>query len=134
MLSVLRALRNQNLPEPRRTHTVALTRRLLAAQGTDTKLEDPAAYAAGLEYLGARVTDPDLQAGHFSSVQRIPEWRMLRVLDALREATAYRAYIGEWIRDGCPAYADEMLGEVGQEELLPDERHELLFRDGELLQ
>jgi len=107
VLAVRRAVAALGLQEPVRTHATALVRRLAAFQGLDAEVGDAAAWVAGVEYLAARVDRPELEAAPVAARHGVAPGRMLQVLDALREGTAYRAYVGEWIRDGCPLYADE---------------------------
>jgi superfamily II DNA or RNA helicase len=107
VLAVRRAVSAQVLPEPVRTHAVALARRLVLSRGPDEVVSDLPAVVAGLEYLAARVERPELEGGPVAGRHGLELWRVLRSLDDLRMATEYRAYVGEWIRDGCPAYSEE---------------------------
>lgn len=106
-LQVRSAVRELPIAEPARTHARALSRRLALNRAHDNEPEDPRAWTAGIEYLAIRVTDPSAAAEDVAARHGIQAARMLIVLDALRERTEYRAYVGEWIRNGSPAFEAE---------------------------
>jgi superfamily II DNA or RNA helicase len=98
MIAVAECLRSRRLGDATRFHSEALLRRLVHNRGIGNTPEVPAAWAAGLEYLAARIEKPDLEAEQFARAQNVAEWQLVHCLDDLREGTRYRAYVGEWIR------------------------------------
>jgi superfamily II DNA or RNA helicase len=80
---------------------------MTARLGFEEEVEDPAAWAAGIEYLSTRVQDPDTPLGPIADSYGIPPWRAMRCLGAIRDASEYRAYVGEWIREGCPTFVEQ---------------------------
>lgn len=105
-LDVRKTLQAIDLPEPERSHALLLVRRLALAPEPPGRFPDPEACAAGLEYLAGRVVHPLLSVGTVAARRHLPEWRLTATLTALRDATRYREYVGEWIREGCPRYGD----------------------------
>lgn len=114
MLTLRKRLESVGLSEPTRTHAVALARRLAASLTGGVADDRSDIWAAALEYLAARVVDPELDPGPIAERYAIPVWDMLGVLPALRAETDYRGYIGEWIRDGRPTFEEELVEEEAE--------------------
>ena len=115
------SIRDRNLGEPVRSHALYLARRLRGGFGLDYQTDDPAAWAAGIECLATRIIDPTAQVRDVAERWHVPPWRLSRALTALRAGSDYRAYVGEWVREGCPTFEDEAGAEADspEEELKP---------------
>ena len=98
MIGVAERLRSMRPSEPIRTHAEALLRRVVNALGATYQPADAVAWAAGMEYLAARVESADASVDFFAQRYAIPAWRLLTSLSALRESAGYRGYVGEWVR------------------------------------
>lgn len=130
VLLVRKGVQELDLREPARSHALLLMRRLSPAM---EEVPDPDAWVAGLEYLAARVEQPALVPEAIAARHDLPAWRMMAVLDRLREETRYRAYVGEWIREGSPRYGepveDPTVEEEIEEEIEDDLEEEIEERD-----
>lgn len=91
--------------EPTRTHARALARRIVGTFGLDHPVGRPRSWAAAVALLAARVTHPASEASGVAGEWGLVEWELEAVLGEVRSASEYRAYIGEWIREGCPDFA-----------------------------
>lgn len=85
------------LPEPTRSHAVALFRRAVHS-GEVTSFEPVDVWATGLEYLACRVDDLAAECNVVAGRRNVRTTDVLHVLPVLRSASRYRAYVGEWIR------------------------------------
>jgi len=121
LLDVRKTLRDQRLDEPARSHVLALTRRLTASLGLEHEVDDPKVWAAGLEYLALRVVHTETEIAPIATEHGVPPWRVMQALGTLRDATEYRAYVGEWIREGCPTFVEELGPRVEPDESIEED-------------
>ena len=88
------------LTEPARTHARVLHRQLTQVGSfveSETDITD-----AAVEYLALRVDDLTGNPGEAARSRGLDKLDLLRVLPSIRTVTNYRAYVGEWIRQGRP--------------------------------
>lgn len=114
LLAVRSRLRELGLVEPSHTHAHALMRRASVRLGLESQVDDSVAWVAALEYLARKIADPDIDVRTVASEHGVPDWRVMRVLGSVRDASDYRSYIGEWIREGSPDFSVAIEPEVGQ--------------------
>lgn len=120
-MSLLPIVDSLQLPEPTRTHAVALC---LRASGSNTHLsfEPPEAWAVGFEYLARRVDDLSVKYESVACRRNVRPSDVLRILPAIRSACAYRAYVGEWIRGDRTLAPISTPTSLGSEGLAPNDR------------
>lgn len=100
MASIRDHLSRSALAEPARSHARALYHRAAEAGGPTLGADSPEVWAAAFEYLAVHVDDPAPEVAGFASARQTEPSRVFAVLADAREASRFRAYVGEWIRAG----------------------------------
>ena len=100
VLRVRSQLEAAELAEPVRMHALELWRRASRFWGDDSRVDDPVAWAAALEYLAIRMSDSTTAVEDVASRRDVATTRVLRALPELRQSVSFRSYVGEWIRLG----------------------------------